>query len=272
MSSTRPRTQRKRAANAPLHTKRIMASSHLAPEIHDKSKAHLPRALPVRKGDTVRIMRGGFRGKEGKVVSVDRVHGTVVIEGITIEKVDEKKDARHILNGRGVLVDGRAVTDPKFPVGLMDVLSFAATKAHYRMLVDTRGRMALVPIEEGDAKWKLCRVEDKTTVRRGKTQVNLHDGRNVLLEKDAYKTGATLKLHVPEQKVVEHYELGKGAPVLVTGGQHVGEIAHVLEVQRTRNPRANIVTFTEGFSTDAGKVFVVGKEAPSIRTPEVSAI
>src|SRR5947208_15985039 len=94
MTSRKPRTQRKRAANAPLHAKRIMASSHLAPEIHDKSKAHLPRALPVRKGDTVRIMRGGFRGQEGKVVSVDRVHGTVVVEGITIEKVDEKKVPR----------------------------------------------------------------------------------------------------------------------------------------------------------------------------------
>src|SRR5436309_748610 len=182
------------------------------------------------------------------------------------------REARHILNDRGVLVDGRAVTDPKFPVGLMDVLSFATTKAHYRMLVDTRGKMALVPIGEADSNWKLCRVEDKTTVRRGKTQVNLHDGRNVLLEKDAYKTGATLKVHVPDQKVVEHYELGKGAPVLVTGGQHVGEIAHVLDIQRTRNPRANIVTFTEGFSTDIGKVFVVGKEAPSIKTPEVSAL
>src|SRR2546425_118880 len=102
MTSTKPRTQRKRAANAPLHTKRIMASSHLAPEIRDKSKVHLPRALPVRKGDTVRIMRGGFRGKEGKVVSVDRVHSTVVIEGITIEKVDEKKVARPLHHGSEV--------------------------------------------------------------------------------------------------------------------------------------------------------------------------
>ncbi len=182
------------------------------------------------------------------------------------------REARHILNGRGVFVDGRAVTNPKFPVGLMDVLSLAATKAHYRMLVDMRGKMALVPIEEAEAKWKLCRVENKTTVRRGKTQVNLHDGRNVLLEKDAYKTGATLKVHVPDQKVVEHYELGAGAPVLVTGGQHVGQIAHVQEIQRTRNPRANIVTFSEGFSTDVGKVFVIGKESPSIKTPEVSAL
>ncbi|MGI0148320.1 MAG: 50S ribosomal protein L24 [Thermoplasmata archaeon] len=94
MTSSKARMQRKRAANAPLHTKRILTSSHLAPEVHDKAKGRLPRALPVRKGDTVRIMRGGFRGREGKVVSVNRVKGTVVIEGITIEKTDEKKVAR----------------------------------------------------------------------------------------------------------------------------------------------------------------------------------
>jgi len=185
---------------------------------------------------------------------------------------DTAREARRILNGRGVLVDGRVVTDPKFPVGLMDVLSLHETKSHYRMLVDPRGRMTLVGIEDGDSKWKLCRVEDKTTVRGGKTQLNLHDGRNLLLAKDAYKTGATLKIQVPGQKVVEQYELSKGAPVLVTAGQHVGQVAHVDEVQRTRNPRANIVTFKEGFSTEIGKVFVVGKEGPVIKTPEVSAL
>ncbi len=79
-----------------MHRKRTLTASHLAPALHDKAKGHLPRALPVRKGDTVRVMRGGFRGREGKVVSVDRVGGTVVIEGITIEKVDEKKVARPI--------------------------------------------------------------------------------------------------------------------------------------------------------------------------------
>ncbi len=93
MTSTQPRVQRKRAAHAPLHVKRILTSSHLAEEVHAKAKGRLPRALPVRKGDTVRVMRGGFRGREGKVVSVDRVHGMVVVEGI-IEKVDEKKVPR----------------------------------------------------------------------------------------------------------------------------------------------------------------------------------
>ncbi len=185
---------------------------------------------------------------------------------------DTAREARHILNGGHVLVDGRAITDPKFPVGLMDVLALEDPKAYYRMLVDTRGRMHLTPIEAPDAKWKLCRIENKTTVRGGKTQVNLHDGRNVLLDQDAHKTGATLKLSLPEQKVLSHYDLSEGVTTLITGGKHVGELAHVLAVQKTRNPRANVVTFKEGFSTDIDKVFVVGKEAAEVKVPEVSAL
>ncbi len=185
---------------------------------------------------------------------------------------DTAREARHILNARHVFVDGRPVTDPKFPIGLMDVVALEETKAYYRMLVDTRGRMHLVPIEAAEAKWKLCRIEDKTTVRGGKTQINLHDGRNVLLEKNAHQTGATLRLGLPDQKVLGHYDLAEGATALITGGKHVGELGHVLAVQKTRNPRANVVSFKEGFSTDIDKVFVVGKEAAEVKLPEVSAL
>ncbi len=185
---------------------------------------------------------------------------------------DTAREARHILNSRHVRVDGRVVTDPKFPVGLMDVVALEETKAYYRMLVDTRGRMHLQAIEAPESKWKLCRIENKTTVRGGKTQVNLHDGRNLLLEKDAHRTGTTLKLALPEQKVLGTYDLGEGVTALITGGKHVGELAHVLAVQKTRNPRANVVTFKEGFSTDVDKVFVVGKETAEVRPPEVSAL
>ncbi|HKZ99887.1 MAG TPA: 50S ribosomal protein L24 [Thermoplasmata archaeon] len=96
MVSSRPRVQRKRAAEAPWHRRRTAVASHLDPKIHERGKGRMPRAIPVRRGDTVRVMRGSFRGREGTVVSVDSVHGTVVIEGITIEKTDEKKVARPI--------------------------------------------------------------------------------------------------------------------------------------------------------------------------------
>ena len=185
---------------------------------------------------------------------------------------DTAREARHILNGRGVLVDGRVVTDPKFPVGLMDVLSFAEVKQSYRMMVNTRGRMALVPVQDAEANWKLCRIEDKTTVRGGKTQLNLHDGRNLLLPKDQYKTGTTLKIQLPTQKVVGHYDLAPGAVSFISGGRHIGEIARVVDVRPTRNPRANVVTFKEGFSTNVDKVFVIGKDAPEVTVPEASAL
>ncbi len=185
---------------------------------------------------------------------------------------DTAREAQHILNSREVLLDGRAIVNPKFPVGLMDVLSLAEVKAHYRMLINTRGRLALIPLEAAEAKWKLCRIEDKTTVPGGKSQINLHDGRNLLLAKDAYRTGTTLKIHVPGQKILEEFELVPGAVAFISGGQHVGELAHVLDVHRTRNPRANVVTFKEGFSTDIDKVFVVGKDTPQVKIPEAPGL
>ncbi len=46
------------------------------------------RRISVRKGDTVRILRGSESGKEGKVVEVNSKTGRVAIEGITRKKAD----------------------------------------------------------------------------------------------------------------------------------------------------------------------------------------
>jgi large subunit ribosomal protein L24 len=46
------------------------------------------KALPVRKGDTVRIMRGDNKGFEGKVSRIDLKRYQIFIEGLTREKVD----------------------------------------------------------------------------------------------------------------------------------------------------------------------------------------
>ncbi len=185
---------------------------------------------------------------------------------------DTAREARAILGSRTVEIDGRVVTNPKLGVGIMDVLALKATKEQYRMLVDTLGRLHLLPIDAEQAQWKLCRVENKTTLKGGKIQLNLHDGRNVLLAKNAYATGTTLKLGVPKQQVMEAYPLEPGAAALLISGQHVGEIGHVERVEATRNPRANVVHFKEGFSTNVDKVFVIGRESPAIAVVEAPAI
>ena len=189
-----------------------------------------------------------------------------------LKYADTAREARAILGSRGVLVDGRVVRDPKLGIGVMDVLALPATKEQYRMLVDTMGRLRLVPIDAEQAQWKLCRIEGKSTQKGGRTQVNLHDGRNLLLARNEYATGTTLKVGVPKQTVMGTFPMEPGATVLLIGGQHVGEIGHVERVEKTRNPRANVVHFTEGFSTDVTKVFVIGRATPEIPIPEAPAI
>jgi large subunit ribosomal protein L24 len=46
------------------------------------------RSMPIRKGDTITIMRGSFRGIEGKVTRVDRKTISIYVEGVTREKSD----------------------------------------------------------------------------------------------------------------------------------------------------------------------------------------
>ncbi len=185
---------------------------------------------------------------------------------------DNAREAERIIFSRSVLVDGRVVTDPKFPVGLMDVITLAGPGAHHRVLIGARGRLALVPIETTEAGWKLCRVEDVGTVKGGKFQVQLHDGRNVLLGKNEHATGTTLKVSVPSQKILGAMPLTEGHVALLTGGQHAGELGHVARVERTRSPQPNVVHFTEGFSTIVDYVFVVGAKTPEIRVPEGQAV
>ena len=185
---------------------------------------------------------------------------------------DNAKEAERTVFSRSVLVDGRPVTDPKFPVGLMDVVTLVAAKTHHRVLLDARGKLTLVRIDDDEAKWKLCRVEDVGTVKGGKRQVRLHDGRTILMDKAEHKTGTTLKVSVPKQAVLAAMPMEAGRVAILTGGQHAGELAHVARVELTRNPRANVVHFSEGFSTIVDYVFVIGGQTPEIRVPEGQAV
>nr|AJS13349.1 50S ribosomal protein L24, large subunit ribosomal protein L24 [uncultured archaeon] len=87
-ASSQPRKQRKYRANAPLHIKRKLLSVNLSKELRKK---HKRRNIPARKGDNVKIMRGKFKKKTGKIVSIDTKSSKIKIEGIMIKKLDGSK-------------------------------------------------------------------------------------------------------------------------------------------------------------------------------------
>jgi len=88
IGSKQVRKQRKYRANAPLHIKAKMLASNLSKALRDKFKR---RAVPLRKGDSVKIMKGEFNKKIGKISVIHRKKMKVSIEGIQKNKKDGTK-------------------------------------------------------------------------------------------------------------------------------------------------------------------------------------
>jgi len=87
-ASKQPRKQVKFRANAPNHIKRTFMGSTLDKPLRTK---YGMRNIEVRKGDEVKIMRGKFRGKQGKVGTVDVKHTRVQIDGVQRAKKGGEK-------------------------------------------------------------------------------------------------------------------------------------------------------------------------------------
>ena len=181
---------------------------------------------------------------------------------------DTSREARRIIGQRKVLIDGQPARNYKIPVGLMDVITIPETKEYFRLLIDNNGKFQLMRIPADEAKWKLSRIENKTTLKKGKVQLNLHDGRNILVDKDTYKTGTVLKIELPTQKILGSYEIKPGNKAYLIGGGHIGQVCEIESYERTRSPKPNLLSFKEGFSTIKPYVFVIGDKAPIISIPE----
>jgi len=80
-----PRKQRKLLHNAPAHLRHKLMAAPLSPQLTASKSV---KTLPVRKGDTVHIMRGDNKGFEGKISRLDLKNYRIYLEGLTREKVD----------------------------------------------------------------------------------------------------------------------------------------------------------------------------------------
>ena len=196
----------------------------------------------------------------------------VVVRDI-LKIADNSREAKRIINSGDIVINGRSKKDYKFPVGFMDIITIPKTNETYRVLLDNKRRLTLKPITNEETDVKLSKIVNKTTIKGGQTQLNLHDGRNLLTEED-YKVGDVLSLKIPEQEVQNVYKLEEGATVLVTGGKHTGEIGKISEIiiNQSSNPNTVVIENSrkENFLTLKDYAFVIGENEPSIELLEVN--
>ncbi|KAJ7109506.1 60S ribosomal protein L26 [Mycena epipterygia] len=82
VSSSR-RKSRKAHFSAPSSIRRKIMSSALSKELRTK---HNARSLPIRKDDEVRIVRGKYKGREGKVTQVYRKKWVIHVDRVQRDK------------------------------------------------------------------------------------------------------------------------------------------------------------------------------------------
>jgi len=225
-----------------------MAKRHL-------KKLAAPKTWPIKRKDRTFITRP-YPGSHSLSMGISL--STVMRD--LIKCANTKKEIKSILHDKDLLVDGRK-RDDKHMVGLMDVVVIKDTNEHYRMLLDDKGKIAAFKIDASEASLKPSKIICKTKLKKGLTQLNMSDSRNLIVKDDTYKVGDSLLLSVPDQKVKDHLKLENGAYVFLTGGKHIGEAGTVMNIEG----KIIKVKLKEGaFETSKEYAFVIGKEKPSI--------
>jgi len=153
----------------------------------------------------------------------------VVIRNI-LNLAETSKEAKGIIKKGEILVDKKPRKDPKYPVGLMDVIEIPSAKKAYRVVIENQG-LTLKEIKPEEANKKLCRIQNKTTVKSGVIQLNLHDGRNILTENNSYKPNDSVLIELPSQKILKHFKFEKGAPATIVSGRNLGTKGKIKEIK-----------------------------------------
>jgi large subunit ribosomal protein L24 len=101
--------------------------------------------IRVTKGDTVRVMRGDDKGKEGKIIRVYPKTGRITIEGVNIVKRHRK--ARRAEEQSGIV-------DFPAPIHHSNVMLLDAKKdvpTRTRMRIDEDGTKERISVKSGEA-------------------------------------------------------------------------------------------------------------------------
>ncbi len=224
---------------------------------HEKRVA-APTSWPIPR-KTHHWVVGANAGPHSKETGIPLL---VVVRDM-LKLANNSREAKRIINEGTIFVDGRARTDYKYIIGLFDIVSIPSTNEYYRVLLDKQNRFKLY--KEGADALKLCRINNKTIVKNGAVQLNLHDGSNIIASND-YKTFDTVLLG-ENRKIVKHISYKPGNLAMVVGGEHSGEIGKIKQIRKVRGSGTNMVAISNEseFETIENYVFVIGESAPEIK-------
>lgn len=226
-----------------------MAKSHL-------KRLSAPKTWAISRKDNVFITRpnpGAHKMSFGISLA------TAMTDLISCAKT--KKEVKSILHDKDILVDGIRRRNEKLIVGLMDTLSIKEIDEYYRFMLTKKGKVTAIKIDAKEAVIKPSRIMNKTMLKKCRIQINLMDGRNMIVKDGKYKVGDTLVLSLPKQEIKDHLKLEAGMCAYLIGGKHIGDIGAIEAIEGSK---IKIKTGSTLYETAKSYAFVVGRENPMI--------
>ena len=124
----------------------------------------------------------------------------------------------------------------------------------------------------------MCRINNKTNVKGGDLQLNLHDGRNILVrikdprnpKEDKYKRMDVLKISIPEQEILKVLNFKENNLALIMSGKNIGQVGKIINILKRFGPKASTVSIEHnGDHTETlyDYTFIIGEEQSEIDLP-----
>ncbi|MBR9690086.1 30S ribosomal protein S4e [Candidatus Woesearchaeota archaeon] len=192
---------------------------------HLKSLA-APRTWPIKRKKNVFVTRPKQSGHQ-----LDFSLPLNIIFKDILRYCKTTKEVQKVLLENNVLVDGKKAVDPHTPLGFLGTLQIDKTKENYRMTLSKLGKLEIKKIDKKEADLKVVKIKNKNILGKNNIQLNMSDGRNILIKKNDYKTGDTLLLSLPKQEVKEHIKLEKGSIILLSRGRRAGTVGTIENIE-----------------------------------------
>jgi len=151
--------------------------------------------------------------------------------------VKTKKEFKKIINKGEILVNNKVARKANLSLVLFDVIGFKSANKYYRITISKKRKIDVQEIRPEEAVGKIASVVNKKSIRGKKIQINLSDGRNILVDEKKIKDikiGDSLLINFKDKKIGKHISLRRGAKIFIVKGKHAGSLGNIKEIEGKR--------------------------------------
>jgi small subunit ribosomal protein S4e len=168
-----------------------------------------------------------------------------------------------------IRVDKKIKSNPKYPVGFMDVIDIPKVGTSYRVLYDVKGRYVFNKINKTENAFKLCRVTRKEMGPNKIAYIVTNDGRTIRFADKDIHVNDTIKYNLETKEIVEKIPMAVNNLAMIADGSNTGRVGTIIHISKL-DGNFDLVTLKDArghtFTTRINYVFVIGKNGKSAIT------